>query len=69
MTARRLAFGYVRSLTAFSACAPLEQPRDDRRIDLLAGIELVLGGAVFEVELHDRVEDLVELARLAAVRR
>src|SRR5215470_5057623 len=49
---------------ARSTRVALEQVRDDRVVDLLVGIELHLGGAVFEVELHQRIEEVVQLAAL-----
>ena len=44
----------------------LEQIGDDGVVDLLVGVELDLGGPVLEVELHHRVEQVVQLAALAA---
>ena len=44
---------------------PLRKLGDDRVVDLLVRVELVVGRAVLEVELHDRVEDLMQLAALA----
>jgi hypothetical protein len=39
---------------------------NDRVVDVILGLELDVGGAVLEVQLHDLAEQIVQLAGLAA---
>src|SRR5215471_15954263 len=57
----------VMPVSRHSARMALEQVGDDGVVDLLIGVELHLGSAVFEIQLHDRVEQVVQLAALAAL--